>query len=101
MRRAILIVAPYLPWPADFGGAARVYHLARELAQAHDIMLVAPAAGDSFDALRALGAFCDVTAVPARATARQPAGRRKRLAQLWSLAGRQSFQEHAVRSPQL
>ena len=39
----MLIVAPWLPWPVDFGGAARVYHLARGLAEQHEVMLLAPA----------------------------------------------------------
>ena len=100
MRRQILIVAPWLPWPVDFGGAARVYHLARGLAAQHDVLLLAPAGPEEAEALRTLGAWCDVTAVPARWTARQPAGRGKRLLQLRSLASRRSFLESATCRPQ-
>jgi glycosyltransferase involved in cell wall biosynthesis len=98
LTRSVLIVAPFLPWPVDFGGAARVFHLTRELARVHEVMLIAPARDDEFDALLALGAICDVTAVPARGTAREPAGARKRLLQARSLAGRRSFQELFARS---
>jgi glycosyltransferase involved in cell wall biosynthesis len=100
MRRAVLIVAPWLPWPVDFGGAARVYQLTRGLAEQHEVMLLAPAGPDEHDALRALGEWCDVTAVPVRWTARQPADRAKRLRQLLSLTGRRSFLEATTWKPQ-
>src|SRR4051812_34140446 len=100
-RLGVLIVAPYLPWPVDFGGAARIYNLVRQLARQHDVVVVAPLAGDERDALTALGKICDVTAVPAAWSARQAAGRRKRVQQLRSLAGRQSFQVRASFSPQM
>jgi glycosyltransferase involved in cell wall biosynthesis len=93
MSGAILVVAPYLPWPVDFGGAARIYYLVRELAKTNEVMLVAPATHAEFDALQALGAICDVTAVPARVTAREAARIHKRLTQARSMASRRSFQE--------
>jgi glycosyltransferase involved in cell wall biosynthesis len=99
MSRCVLIVAPWLPWPADFGGAARVYHLARGLAAQHEIMLLAPGGPDEHDALRALGEWCDVTVVPAHWTARQPAGRSKRLRQVRSLSGKRSFLEAMTWDP--
>ena len=93
MKRSILIIAPFLPWPADFGGAARIYHLARELAREHTVTLVAPATAAEHAAVTTLGALCDVTAVPAVWTARQPAGRAKRLRQARSLGSQRAYLE--------
>lgn len=100
MSRTILIVAPYLPVPANFGGALRIYHLIKNLAEAHNIILLAP--GDESDLAAAwdLHDLCDVTLVPARSTARKPADRRKRLTQLRSIAGGRSFLELSSYNPQ-
>lgn len=98
-RRSVLVVAPFLPWPADFGGALRTYHLIRELAKTNDVMLHAPATSDEWPAARELSQLCDVTIVPAKWTARHPAGRRKRADQLASLARGRSMLEHVGRDP--
>lgn len=101
MTRSILVVAPYLPLPADFGGALRIYHLVRNLAADHRVTLLAPAAEADRACLPEMMEICDVTLVPARSTARQPAGRRKRVAQLQSLASGRSILESAAYSSQM
>jgi glycosyltransferase involved in cell wall biosynthesis len=96
-----LVVAPYLPWPADFGGALRTYHLMRGLAARHHVTLLAPMSGDELDAIRHLGSFCDVSAVPSTLTARQPADRRRRLLQLRALASGRAALGLGVNQPQI
>jgi glycosyltransferase involved in cell wall biosynthesis len=98
---SILIVSPFLPWPADFGGALRVYHLLRGLAERHAITLLAPATHAEFDAARKLGELCDVVTVPAATTARHPAGARKRMRQVRAQLGPRSFAELSGYNPQL
>lgn len=93
---AILVVAPFLPYPADFGGAIRIFELIRYLSREREIILLAPArnpAGEDFAAIQALGEFCDVTAVPASSTARDPAGRGKRIRQLAAIGNYRSATE--------
>ena len=100
MSRTILVVAPYLPAPANFGGALRIYHLIKNLSQEHSVILLAP--GNESDLATAwdLHDMCDVTLVPARSTARQPADHRKRLTQIQSVAGGRSFLEISSHNPQ-
>lgn len=100
MRRGILVVAPYLPWPADFGGALRIYHLVRQLALDHEVVLVAPATEGERDHALALGEICDITTVPAAWTPRQPPGRTKRASQVLSLGSTASFVERSTHSDQ-
>lgn len=102
MSRAIVVIAPFLPYPPDFGGALRVYHLVRELSRAGDeVTVLAPATGAEFDAIRQLGEICDIVAVPAPATARTPASRRKRLQQITSLISTDSFLRKSSYLPQM
>jgi glycosyltransferase involved in cell wall biosynthesis len=98
---SILIIAPFLPWPADFGGALRVYHLLRGLSERHAVTLLAPATAAEFDASRELGQLCDVVTVPATTTARHPAGARKRVRQVRAQLGPRSFAELSGYNPQL
>lgn len=86
MPRHILIVSPFLPWPADFGGAQRVYHLAAGLTEHADVTIIAPISADQFDDARQLGQQFDLTLVPAGQTARQAAGPAKRIQQLRAIA---------------
>lgn len=95
MSRGILIVAPYLPWPADFGGAIRIYQFIKNLSREHHVILLAPAAREEIDAIEHLRHICDVTAVPVNWTFRQPAGHRKRVSQARSMLSRSSFVELA------
>ena len=52
----LLVAAPFLPYPLDFGGAIRIYHLMRHLAARHEVVLLCPGPipRDAADAL----AFC-------------------------------------------
>ncbi len=101
MSRHIIVVAPWLPLPADFGGALRTYHLIRELARRNEVTLLCPARADELPQALTLGALCNVTTVPARWTPRQPPGPRKRALQLRSTVSRQSFLEMSTWSEQI
>lgn len=94
-----MLVAPYLPWPADFGGAIRIYEFVRHLSGEQHVILLAPAAPDEMHAIDHLRDICDVTAVPVPWTFRQPGGMRKRLTQARSVVSRSSFVELASWEP--
>lgn len=96
-RRGVLVVAPFLPLPADFGGALRVYHLVRQLSREHDVLFLAPATREEWRHAQALADICDVTVIPANWTPRRPADARKRLRQIAALAHGRSFLEHSAR----
>lgn len=98
-RRNVLVVAPFVPAPPDFGGALRVFHLLKQLARTDDVSLVVPATHAEREQLDVLGEFCDVTFVPAAWTPRQPATTRKRLAQAASVAGGAAYLARSVRMP--
>lgn len=100
MSRSILVLAPYLPVPATFGGALRIFHLVRGLAEQHQVILLAPGGEDEYAAAGELSGICDVTVVPASSTARQPAGRRKRINQAQSVVSGRSFLELSSYSAQ-
>lgn len=93
MKPSILIVAPYLPLPATFGGALRIHALVTGLAKFAEVSLLAPGGIDELPYAQAMGKICNVTLVPAASTSRQPAGRRKRINQLRTLANGRSFLE--------
>jgi glycosyltransferase involved in cell wall biosynthesis len=95
MSRGILIVAPYLPWPADFGGAIRIYQFIKNMSHDHHVILLAPAAPEDLSAIEHLRHICDVTAVPVNWTFRQAAGMHKRVSQARSMLSRSSFVELA------
>jgi sugar transferase (PEP-CTERM/EpsH1 system associated) len=80
----ILVVAPYVPYPPWFGGAARVYHLLRVLARDHRVTLLCFAAPGDKESLPPLRAVCaEIHTVP------HPGGARwRRLFQAVSLVGR-------------
>ena len=98
MKRSVLVIAPYLPLPANFGGALRIYHLIRHVSEEHTVSLLAPGSETEFAALTELGEICNVTLVPADSTARQPASRHKRAAQLGSMVSGKSFLESGAYS---
>jgi len=100
-RRDVLVVTPYLPWPADFGGAIRIYEFIRALARDQRVIVLALVTESETDAVNALGELCDVTAVPVRSTMRQPAGWSKRLTQVQSALSPLSFAERATWNPQM
>ncbi len=101
MSRTILMVAPYLPVPANFGGALRIFNLLKHLAETHKVILLAPGSESDLAAAWGLHEICDVTLVPARSTSRQAADHHKRLTQLQSFAGGKSFLELSSYNPQL
>lgn len=99
MSRTILIVAPYLPVPANFGGALRIFHLIENLSREHKVILLAPGHERDLAAAWGLQDMCDVTLVPSRTTARTPANLHKRLAQLRSATSPRSFLKLATFNP--
>ncbi len=101
MSRHVVVVAPWLPLPADFGGALRTWHLVRELARRDEVTLLCPARADELPRVLEVGAICNVAAVPARWTPRHPSGAGKRAAQLRSIGSRRSFLELSTWSPQM
>lgn len=96
----VLVVAPYLPAPPNFGGAARIYHLIRQL-QAEHGMITLCLCGPADDPRRAEEVLGRIVAVPVPYTARMEPDRAKRLAQLHSLASLHSFQHRLSIQPQL
>ena len=61
----ILVMTPYVPYPPNFGGSVRIYHLIRQLSRVHAVHLLTyreeAGAGDP----RGLDPFCKtITAVP-------------------------------------
>jgi polysaccharide biosynthesis protein PslH len=101
VRRSILVVAPYIPLPATFGGALRTYHFIRQLARNHDVSLLAPGRESDIPAALELGDLCNVTLVPAISTARQPASTAKRLGQIRALTSGRPFLEVSGYHPQM
>jgi polysaccharide biosynthesis protein PslH len=101
MKRSVLVVSPYIPYPPDFGGALRIFHFVRELSEHHDVILAAPAQPDDLPAVTALSEFCDVTAIPAHWTPRHEPRMSKRLTQLRSLLDERSFLERSTESAQV
>jgi sugar transferase (PEP-CTERM/EpsH1 system associated) len=106
----ILWVTSYAPWPPDFGGARRTYHLIEQAARAgHAIHLLAFGDADpqrQAAARAALGRLCaavelivDPAALPAALGDGDPAAvARKRRGQLRSLLSPRPYQYYAHRS---
>ena len=87
----ILAIAPYLPAPPDFGGAARIYNIFRQLQERADLTVFSLAApGD--DAAESSTAFERLITAQVPLTARQPANLSKRSVQMRSFLSRDSFQ---------
>ena len=83
----ILVLTPYIPFPPNFGGSVRIFHLIRQLSRlGHAVHLLsfreAGGAGDP----KGLEPFCKTIKLIARDTGH------KRIRQLASLLSRRSFQ---------
>ena len=90
----ILLLCPWLPYPANWGFAKRVYHILQVLARRHTITLLTYTDGDDAAQLEALRKLCTVHTVPRPAL---PFG--KRLGQLASLPSPVSFQRRLMYAP--
>lgn len=97
----VVVLAPWLPLPADFGGAIRTLNLLRQLAERHEVTLLSPVRKHETPHVVELGQICDVTTVPVAWTPRHPAGPAKRIAQARSILSRRSYLERSTRSAQL
>lgn len=87
----VLAVTPYLPAPPDFGGAARIYNILRQL-QRHCELTVFSLAGEDDDASESGDAFERLITARVPMTARSRANLVKRSIQMRSAISRQSFQ---------
>lgn len=98
MRRLrILMVAPSVPYPPNWGFGIRVFNLLKELAQHHDVSLLCYASddGEPLDVLRSICRSVDTVAPPL------PSLRSKRSRQLRSLLSRGSFQQAGLVSDEM
>lgn len=89
----ILAITPYLPAPPDFGGAARIYNLLKQLQERADLTVFSLAADDD-DPAESESTFQRLITARAPMTARSPANMAKRSVQMRSTLSRQSFQRH-------
>lgn len=89
----ILAITPYLPAPPDFGGAARIYNLLKQLQERADLTVFSLAADDD-DPAESESTFQRLITARAPMTARSPANIAKRSVQMRSTLSRQSFQRH-------
>jgi polysaccharide biosynthesis protein PslH len=87
----ILAITPYLPAPPDFGGAARIFNILRQLQERADLTVFSLAASGD-DAAESSQAFERLITAQVPMTARQPATLSKRSGQVRSLLSRESFQ---------
>jgi polysaccharide biosynthesis protein PslH len=89
----VLALTPYLPAPPDFGGAARIYNILRQLQERCDLTVFSLAAPED-DIAESERSFGRLVAAPVPMTARSPANLAKRSMQMRSALSRQSFQYH-------
>jgi sugar transferase (PEP-CTERM/EpsH1 system associated) len=98
MRMRILILAPTLPYPPNWGLGIRVYQVLRLLARRHAVSLLAyagPEDQEKIQALERLGAAVHVVPHPDRG------GGGKRVAQLLSMGSPASYQRSHIYSAQM
>lgn len=87
----ILAITPYLPAPPDFGGAARIYNILRQLQERAEVTVFSLAGPDD-ETAESARSFERLVTAPVPMTARSPANRAKRAVQVKSALSRQSFQ---------
>lgn len=90
----ILVVGPSFPFPPTWGHATRVYHLARQLARRHEVMLLTYATAADDPHLEQLRAEFAVEVVPRERLSR----RAKRSLQLASLVSATPYETQAAHS---
>jgi len=76
----LLVASPFVPYPLDFGGAIRIYHLLRHLATRHEVVLLCPepidrTAADALSFCTAVESFPAPASRPWHEHARHLAGR--------------------------
>ena len=71
-RARIAVVSPYVPWPLSHGGAVRIYHLLREAALTHDIVLLAFVESETPEDLEPLRKLCAKLVLVAKPRYREP-----------------------------
>jgi polysaccharide biosynthesis protein PslH len=87
-KRKILLLSPYRPFPATFGGAVRTYHIIKQLSRFHEVHLLCYAIGEHKDSKLELDKYCrSVTYIPLFAGD-------KRWIQLKSIFSNASYQAH-------
>ncbi len=82
----LLVLTPYIPYPPNFGGSVRIYHLIRQLSRRHQIHLLSFREEIGSGNPQGLEPFCrTITLIPRRVGG-------KRLQQMASLLSPHSFQ---------
>ena len=82
----ILVLTPYIPYPPNFGGSVRIFHLIRQLSRQHHVHLLSFREEHGVCDPKGLEPFCRTIKLIARDTGR------KRFRQFTSLLTRRSFQ---------
>jgi polysaccharide biosynthesis protein PslH len=98
----LLFVTPYLPSPPRSGGSARLHGLLTNLARTHDVTILSfvDPADDYEPWLEATREYCDEVVVVENDLF-GITGRRKRLAQLRSLASTRSYERFVYHRPEM
>lgn len=71
-RRRIAVLSPYVPYPLSHGGAVRIFHLLREMADEFDLFLFAFREQETSGDLAALTEFCARIIVGGKPRYREP-----------------------------
>ncbi|AKJ63901.1 glycosyltransferase [Kiritimatiella glycovorans] len=83
----VLVLSPFFPYPPKFGGGVRVYHLMRQLAREHRLLLLCYHDGEAVRDRGDMDTLCErVEGIPHKPSS-------KRLLQARSLFSTRSFQE--------
>lgn len=71
-RRRIAVVSPYSPYPLSHGGAVRIFHLLREMAEEFDVFLFAFLDKETSEDLKAVLDHCARVILVGKARYREP-----------------------------
>jgi glycosyltransferase involved in cell wall biosynthesis len=71
-RRRVAVLSPYFPYPLSHGGAVRIFHLLREIAQEFDVELFAFTDGDAEPDSAPLMEFCSRVVLVKKPRYREP-----------------------------
>jgi glycosyltransferase involved in cell wall biosynthesis len=71
-RRRVAVLSPYFPYPLSHGGAVRIFHLLREIAEEFDVELLAFTDGDEEPDSARLLEFCSRVVLVRKPRYREP-----------------------------
>jgi glycosyltransferase involved in cell wall biosynthesis len=90
----ILMITPFFPYPAEFGGTIRTYHLAKEIAKKNNLFLISFKDRDNID-IEKMQEFCkSVETIPFSEES-------KRINQLKTLFNKRSYQTIQYKSQEM